>query len=99
MPSMPEASRDDPAGHCISTSVANRSLRRSDSPPCYTQAGFRLRAALAMPLPLFGAIAPSARLLTLEPGACGVDCCEAGGVLIVRRCCYGISAIQTSARQ
>jgi hypothetical protein len=45
-----------------------------------SQTGFRLKAALAILLPLFGAIAPTARLWLPEPVTCGMACCEASGV-------------------
>jgi hypothetical protein len=48
--------------------------------PHRSQTGFRLGVALAMLLPLFGAIAPTARLWLPEPVTCGMACCEASGV-------------------
>jgi hypothetical protein len=45
-----------------------------------SQTGFRLRAALATFLLLFGAIASTARLWLPEPVTCGMACCEASGV-------------------
>jgi hypothetical protein len=48
--------------------------------PHRTQTGFRLRAALAMLMLLFGAIAPSARMWLPEPVTCGMVCCEETGV-------------------
>jgi hypothetical protein len=44
-----------------------------------SQTGFRLRAALAMLMLLFGAIAPSARMWLPEPVTCGMVCCEKRG--------------------
>jgi hypothetical protein len=49
-----------------------------------TQTGFRLRAALAMLMLLFGAIAPSARMWLPEPVTCGKACCEERGVCSCR---------------
>jgi hypothetical protein len=48
--------------------------------PHRTQTGFQLRAALAMLLLLFGAMAPSARMWLPEPVTCGMVCCEESGV-------------------
>jgi hypothetical protein len=48
--------------------------------PLRSQTGFRLKAALAILLPLFGAISPAARLWLPEPVTCGMACCEASGV-------------------
>jgi hypothetical protein len=45
-----------------------------------SQAGIRLRAALAMLLLLVGATAPAARLWLPAPVTCGMACCEASGV-------------------
>jgi hypothetical protein len=45
-----------------------------------SQMGLRLRAAMAILLLLFGAIAPAARLWAPEPVTCGMACCEASGV-------------------
>jgi hypothetical protein len=48
--------------------------------PLRSKTGFRLGVALAALLPLFGAIAPTARLWLPEPVTCGMACCEASGV-------------------
>jgi hypothetical protein len=48
--------------------------------PLRSQTGIRLRAALALLLLLFGAIAPAARLWLPEPVTCGMACCEERGV-------------------
>jgi hypothetical protein len=48
--------------------------------PLRSQTGVRPRAALALLLLLFGAIAPAARLWLPEPVSCGMACCEASGV-------------------
>jgi hypothetical protein len=48
--------------------------------PHRSQTGFRLQAALAMLMLLFGAIAPSARMWLPEPVTCGMVCCEERGV-------------------
>jgi hypothetical protein len=48
--------------------------------PHRTQTGFRLRAALAILMLLFGAMAPVARMWLPEPVTCGMICCEESGV-------------------
>jgi hypothetical protein len=48
--------------------------------PFRSQSGFRLKAALAILLPLVGAIAPTARLWLPEPFTCRMTCCETSGV-------------------
>jgi hypothetical protein len=67
--------------------------------PLRSKTGFRLGVALAMLLPLFGAIAPTARLWLPEPVTCGMACCETSGVCYCRNHHTGESeAAGTAAR-
>jgi hypothetical protein len=65
--------------------------------PHRTQTEFRLRAALAMLMLLFGAIAPSARMWLPEPVTCGMVCCEESGVCHCRHHHTGESEVTGEA--